>query len=129
MKKIVVLGLLLLCRQAFAADLILNNQTVTLGGTQTYGIVQLTNNSKIIVSPYDGTNKSGTGNLIIHANSISIDSTSSITARGAGYKSFLCGNGTGPTAFPASGGRGGCSVRDSGGGGAHFGGGGHGGHR
>src|SRR5690606_21635842 len=39
--------------------------------------------------------------------------------RGAGYSTVRCGDGVGPTV--AAGGAGGCSVYDSGGGGAHFG--------
>ncbi|HEY3359842.1 MAG TPA: hypothetical protein VGQ83_41715, partial [Polyangia bacterium] len=49
---------------------------------------------------------------------------SNVTALGAGYPAKLCGDGPGPAA--ATGGRGGCSLRDSGGGGGHFGGGGRG---
>jgi hypothetical protein len=108
---------------AQAQDLILTNQTVTLGGTKTYNTVSLTN-SKIIVPVFNGTDKINTGNLQIRANSITIDATSSIVADGAGYQPVLCDNGPGPTA--SAGGRGGCAVRDSGGGGGHFGGGGRG---
>jgi hypothetical protein len=110
--------------RAGAVDLILNNQTVTLGGVQTYNIVSLTNGSKIIVPAYNGT--ASTGNLVIKANSITIDATSSIVAKGAGYQGALCLNGAGPSSAPLSGGRGGCGVRDSGGGGAHRGNGGRG---
>ncbi|MFT3775635.1 MAG: MopE-related protein [Minicystis sp.] len=118
------LGSIVLPARAFAADLILNNQTVTLSGTQTYNIVSLTNNSRIIVTPYNGT--AGTGNLVIKANSITIDATSSIMAKGGGYQGALCANGAGPASVALAGGRGGCGVRDSGGGGAHRGGGGRG---
>ena len=45
--------------------------------------------------------------------------SSNVTARGAGYQPVLCGDGPGP--YTASGGRGGCALRDSGGGGGHFG--------
>jgi hypothetical protein len=79
-------------------------------------------NSTITVTDYDQSgNKVDTGNLELRAPSIDIDATSKIVAKGAGYKTPLCGNGSGPSTFPAAGGRGGCSVKDSGGGGAHFG--------
>ncbi|HEX2568485.1 MAG TPA: MopE-related protein [Polyangia bacterium] len=104
-----------------AQDLILDNMTMTLGGTRTYGRVVLTNNARIIVPNFNGTDRDNTGNLVLRADSIMIDATSSITARGAGYQARRCVDGPGPAAFPAAGGRGGCSVRDSGGGGAHFG--------
>jgi MYXO-CTERM domain-containing protein len=106
---------------AGAVDLIMNGGTVTLGGTQTYNIVSLTNGAKVKVTPYNGIDKINTGNLVIKANSITIDATSSITAKGAGYPANLCLNGSGPAGFPLSGGRGGCGVQDSGGGGAHIG--------
>ncbi len=112
--------------RAFAADLIMNGGTVTLGGTQTYGIVSLTNGARVLVTPFNGVDKVNTGSLVIKANSITIDATSSIVAKGSGYPTGLCQNGSGPAAFPLSGGRGGCGVRDSAGGGAHFGGGGRG---
>jgi hypothetical protein len=114
-------GLLGVSREALAADLILNGQTVSLGGVQTYGVVSLTNGSRINVLPYDGVDKVATGSLVIKASSITIDATSSIRAKGSGYQAALCLNGPGPMMFGLSGGRGGCGVRDSGGGGAHFG--------
>lgn len=120
----VSLPALLVAYQAHAADLILNNQTLTLGGVQTYGVVHLTNGSRIQVRPFNGSDRINTGNLVLRANSIIVDATSSISARGSGYQATLCGNGPGPTTL--SGGRGGCSVRDSAGGGAHFGNGGRG---
>ncbi len=113
-------------RRAFAVDLVMNGGTITLGGVQTFNIVSLTNGAKVLVTPYNGVDKVNTGNLVIKANSITIDATSSITAKGSGYQAGLCQNGSGPTTFPLSGGRGGCGVRDSAGGGAHFGGGGRG---
>lgn len=109
---------------AQAADLIMDGGTITLGGVQTYGTVSLTNGAKIVVPPYDGSDRINTGNLEIHADSITIDASSQITAKGAGYTAVLCRNGTGPNA--SAGGRGGCAVRDSAGGGAHFGDGGRG---
>ncbi len=122
----VAVSVLTLSAPALAADLILDHQTVTLGGVQTYGTVSLTNGSKIIVTVFNGTDRVNTGNLVLKANSITIDASSSVIAKGAGYQTPLCSNGSGPAAFPLSGGRGGCAVRDSGGGGAHFGGGGRG---
>ena len=114
---VVSLFVLAVPMRADAADLVLNNQTVTLGGVQTYGVVSLTNGSRIIVPKFDGT--AASGNLVIRADTITIDASSSIVAKGAGYQDLVCRDGSGPTAFPLSGGRGGCGVRDSGGGGAH----------
>jgi hypothetical protein len=111
---------------ARAADLIMNGGTVTLGGTQTYNVVSLTNGARVYVTPFNGTDRVNTGNLVIKANSITVDATSGIFAKGSGYQTGLCLNGAGPSAYPLSGGRGGCGVRDSGGGGAHIGGGGRG---
>ena len=105
------------------ANLSLTSTTCQLSGVHTFGTITLTN-STIEVAPFDGTDKIATGNLELRANTITIDATSKITARGSGYRTLLCGNGTGPNG--TAGGRGGCSVRDSGGGGAHFGGGGRG---
>ncbi len=105
------------------SDLILNNVSCTLSGIHTYGTITLTK-STITVDPYTGGDKNLSGNLELRAKTITIDSMSKIIAKGSGYKTLLCGNGVGPTAD--AGGRGGCSVRDSGGGGAHFGGGGRG---
>ncbi len=104
-------------------DLILTNTTCQMSGVFTFTTVTLTN-STIQVNPFNGVNKVTTGNLELRAQTITIDATSKISARGDGYQTRLCGNGTGPTATAA--GRGGCSVRDSGGGGAHFGNGGRG---
>ncbi len=112
--------------RALAVDLIMNGGTVTLGGTQVYDIVSLTNGAQVLVTPYNGIDKNATGSLVIKANSITIDATSSIVAKGSGYQAALCRDGTGPAAFPLAGGRGGCGVMDSAGGGAHFGGGGRG---
>jgi hypothetical protein len=105
--------------RASAQDLILNGTTMTLGGLHRFDTVRLTNNARLVVRPYNGVDKVNTGNLVIVANRIEIDATSTVDARGAGYRSVLCLNGEGPT--PTAGGRGGCAVRDSGGGGAHFG--------
>ncbi|HEY2410527.1 MAG TPA: hypothetical protein VGI10_31200, partial [Polyangiaceae bacterium] len=99
------------------------------GGTQSFDSVTLTNGAVIYVTNYDNTvaNKGAKGNLVLKsATSISIDKTSRVTVKGGGYQPDLCNDGPGPTSFPLSGGRGGCSVKDSGGGGAHFGNGGRG---
>ncbi|HEX2874022.1 MAG TPA: hypothetical protein VHP33_22355, partial [Polyangiaceae bacterium] len=75
----------------------------------------------IEVASYVGGDKNATGNLVLKSlSTIDVDKTSRITAKGAGYQGELCNNGPGP-AGTLAGGRGGCSVRDSGGGGAHFG--------
>ena len=100
------------------------NNACRYGGEHTFGTVSLTNGAVVCVTPYNGVDKNATGNLVLEANSITVDATSRITAKGAGYRGILCGDGEGPVPF--SGGRGGCSVLDSGGGGAHFGGGGRG---
>jgi hypothetical protein len=104
---------------ASAQDLIMAGGTMTLGGVHRYDTVRLTGGASITVPPYDGTDRVNTGNLVIIANSITIDATSSITARGAGYSTLRCADGRG--ARVEAGGAGGCAVRDSGGGGAHFG--------
>ncbi len=91
------------------------------GGEKTFGTVSLTNNARVCVTPFDGTDRVNTGNLVLKADVITIDASSMILAKGSGYQAGQCLNGRGPAAFPLSGGRGGCGVRDSGGGGAHFG--------
>ncbi|MBX7190419.1 MAG: VWA domain-containing protein [Sandaracinaceae bacterium] len=96
-------------------------RSITLGGVRRYDSVQVIRGGTILVPPYNGTDRTTTGNLVLIADSILVDGTSTITARGAGYSTVQCGNGVGPATHPSSGGRGGCSVRDSGGGGAHFG--------
>ncbi|HVK70987.1 MAG TPA: hypothetical protein VM694_41310, partial [Polyangium sp.] len=97
------------------------NTACRYGGEKTFGVVSLTKGALVCVAPYDGTNKTNTGNLVLKANQITIDATSRIVAKGAGYRGLLCNDGEGPATFPLSGGRGGCAVLDSGGGGAHFG--------
>ncbi|MBN9161900.1 MAG: hypothetical protein BGO98_12405 [Myxococcales bacterium 68-20] len=121
---LVAVGVIAVPVHAHGADLILDNQTMTLGGSLSYGVVSITNGSKIIVPSYNGT--PGTGNLVIRANSITIDASSSIVAKGSGYQGALCLDGAGPVSTPLAGGRGGCGVLDSGGGGAHRGAGGRG---
>ncbi len=103
-----------------------SNNGCRYGGEKTFGVVSLTNGATVCVAPYDGVNKATTGNLVLKANAITIDATSKISAKGAGYRGILCSEGEGPPFAPLSGGRGGCSVLDSGGGGAHFGNGGRG---
>lgn len=102
------------------------NNGCRYGGEKAFGVVSLTNNATLCVAPYNGADKQNTGNLVLKANSITIDATSKITAKGTGYRGVVCGDGEGPGFAPLSGGRGGCSVNDSGGGGAHFGAGGRG---
>lgn len=97
------------------------NRGCRYGGEQSFGMVSLTNGARVCVTPYDGTDRVNTGNLVLKADTIAIDATSRIIAKGTGYRGILCGEGEGPAGAPLSGGRGGCSVLDSGGGGAHFG--------
>jgi len=111
---------------ASAADLVIDNTTMTLGGVQHFDNVRIVNHGVLLVTPFNGTDHVNTGNLVLIARTILVDATSRIDARGAGYSALICGDGRGPATAPMSGGRGGCSVRDSGGGGAHFGNGGRG---
>jgi hypothetical protein len=97
------------------------SRAVTLGGVRRYDTVRVVRGGTITVAPFDGVDRINTGNLELRARSIVVDATSTITARGSGYSTIRCGDGRGPTTRPSAGGRGGCSVRDSGGGGAHFG--------
>ncbi len=108
------------------ADLIVDGITCQLGGVHYYDSVQVINGGVIEVDLHDGNmgDKVSTGNLDLRAPSILVDATSTITALGRGYQTPLCGDGVGPA--PGAGGAGGCAVRDSGGGGAHFGNGGRG---
>jgi hypothetical protein len=92
---------------------------MTLSGLHRYDNVCVINGGTINVAPYAGGPKLDTGNLELIAGSIYIDASSKIVARGTGYQAALCSDGSGMT--PTGGGRGGCSVMDSGGGGAHFG--------
>ncbi|MCA9676094.1 MAG: hypothetical protein KC464_13730, partial [Myxococcales bacterium] len=103
-------------------DLVVSGITCQLSGVHTFGTVQVIDGGRIEVVPYAGGDPSLTGNLELRAHAITIDATSAITARGVGYQTPLCGDGVQPGAVAA----GGCSVRDSGGGGSHFGGGGRG---
>ncbi|MBU1239597.1 hypothetical protein KJ865_07790, partial [Myxococcota bacterium] len=108
-----------------AQNLVVDATTIEMSGLHWYDSITVINGGIIMVTPYDnGSDKENFGNLQLVAASIYIDSTSAIVATGAGYQPGLCLDGAGP--YADSGGRGGCSVRDSGGGGAHFGGGGRG---
>ncbi|MEM1417907.1 MAG: vWA domain-containing protein, partial [Myxococcota bacterium] len=109
---------------ARAQDLIVDGETRVLGGVQRFSRIEVINGGRIEVLPFDGTDREGTGNLVLVADAILVDATSTISARGSGYQVLRCGDGDGPV--PGAGGAGGCSVRDSGGGGAHFGAGGRG---
>lgn len=99
------------------------------GGTHTFDYVDIRNGGELSVLPFDGVDKQNTGNVVIKATgldptssfSIRVDARSRVTAKGAGYRGLTCDNGEGPNYAPLAGGRGGCAVRDSGGGGAHFG--------
>jgi Putative metal-binding motif len=133
-------GIALGAGKARAADLIIDGSKTTndcagaggapinggrgcsLAGPHAYGNITLTNGAVIEVTVFDNNaaNKATLGNLVLKATgNISIDATSRITARGRGYQAVECDDGPGPTA--TAGGKGGCSVYDSGGGGAHFG--------
>ena len=85
-----------------------------------YDNVCIINGGSVTVDPFTkGSDKHVKGNLELIAGSLLLDATSKITVRGDGYRGQLCDAGDGMTT--TEGGRGGCSVRDSGGGGAHFG--------
>ena len=101
-----------------------NGTTMTLGGTHRYTRVSIINGGVLRVPAFDGTDRENTGNLVLIAPIIEIDATSRIDARGAGYATLRCADGTGPLGSQTA--AGGCSVYDSGGGGAHFGNGGRG---
>ncbi|NCQ60565.1 MAG: VWA domain-containing protein, partial [Myxococcales bacterium] len=114
------------CSHAAAQDLIVDGTTITLGGNHTYVNVRVINGGHIRVPDFDGIDRVNTGNLQLVASSIFVDATSSIDARGSGYHTSRCADGGAPAAAPAGAGQGGCAVKDSGGGGAHFGNGGRG---
>ncbi len=110
----------LLPQRADAQNLIVNGTTTTLSGIQRFDHICVINGGVINVAPYAGSgSKRDTGNLELIARTIYVSADSRINARGAGYSTTRCSNGRGPNG--TAGGRGGCSVRDSGGGGAHFG--------
>ena len=67
--------LLCFCSQAYAENLILNNQTLTLHGAHTYEVISLQNNSSINVD-------STTSKLLLYCDSLFIDSSSGIYANG-----------------------------------------------
>ena len=97
------------------------------GGEQTFDSIELIDGAFVCVETFDGSDKLNSGDVVLKSDTtIFIDATSRITAKGGGYQGVVCGDGNGPAVAPLAGGRGGCSVLDSGGGGAHFGGGGRG---
>jgi Putative metal-binding motif len=100
-------------------NLVLSGGSMTLSGVKRYDNVCLTNGATLNVAAYNGSSKLNSGNLELIAGSVYVDASSKIIARGTGYQAALCGDGNGTTS--TAGGRGGCSVMDSGGGGAHFG--------
>ncbi len=75
-------------------DLILDGQTLTTQGKLRHHVVLLKNNSKLVVTPYDG--QSGTGRLEIVAHRIVVEAGSSIDASGAGYPGVHNADGSGP---------------------------------
>lgn len=84
---------------ALAADLTVNGTTVSMYGSYTYDRVQVINGGKITVPDYDGTATKGSLNIV--ADYIYVDSTSSITADGAGYR-CTTPRARGPAAAPAA---------------------------
>lgn len=102
-----------------AEDLIVDGTTLVLHGEVEYESVMIVNGGVIYVTPFDGTGD--TGMLILNADNIFIDTTSSINADGAGYRGIENGSGEGP-----GGGEGGAAVWDGGGGGGYGGKGGNG---
>ncbi len=83
-------------------NLALTNTTCQLSGVFTFTAITLVN-STIEVNPYVGGSKTATGNLELRARTISIDATSKITAKGAGYQTPICGDGTGPLSVTGTG--------------------------
>src|SRR5512133_3885326 len=75
------------------------NNGCRYGGELTFGTVSLTNGAVVCVQPYDGLDPVSTGNLVLRADSITIDATSRITAKGSGYRGIMCGDGEGPVPF------------------------------
>ena len=65
-------------------NLIIDDTTTTLYGIQTYDMVQIINGGILDVQAYDGT--PGTGTIEINANSLLIDSTSSILTDARGFR-------------------------------------------
>jgi len=88
---------------ASAADLIVDGTTETLYGDHEYDNVEIIKGGTLYVKPYDGTE--GTGTLVINADSIVVDATSSINADRAGYRGLESSTGEGP-----GGGEGGSTV-------------------
>jgi len=79
------------------ANLVVDGITCQLSGVFTFDSVQVINGGAIEVNPHDGSaSKVGTGNLELRATTITIDATSRITAKGRGYQTKICGDGSGP---------------------------------
>lgn len=78
------------------SDLIVDAITCQLSGTQTFTNVRVINGGMIEVNAYTGGDKNATGNLELRAQTILVDATSSITAKGRGYQTRICGDGQGP---------------------------------
>ncbi len=97
---------------ASAADLVIDGTSQTLDGTQSYDSVQIINGGVLYVTAYTGSGTTGTLHLL--ADSVTVDSSSSIVASGRGYRGQHNANGEGP-----GGGQGGSCCPDSGGGGGH----------
>jgi MYXO-CTERM domain-containing protein len=96
-------------------------ENLVIDGTVTNACLHGINGAVLKVAPYKSTS-TATGNLeLVVTGAISVDATSRITAKGAGYRGLLCNDGESSSRNLMSGGRGGCSVRDSGGGGGHLG--------
>ncbi|MBL9016279.1 MAG: VWA domain-containing protein [Myxococcales bacterium] len=83
-------------------NLTLTNTTCQMSGVHTFQSITLTN-SRIEVNPYAGGSKTATGNLELRARTITIDATSRITAKGAGYQTPICGDGRGPLSTTGTG--------------------------
>ena len=79
---------------AHAADLTVDGTTVTLNGSLTYDNVRVINGGVITVTDYTGSGTTGT--LSITAETITVDSSSALSADGAGSRGVLNGNGEGP---------------------------------
>ncbi len=101
------------------------NRGCRYGGEHTFDSIDVINGGTLCTVSYNGSDNVNTGNVVLKSDShIFVDAQSRVTAKGAGYRGRMCDEGEGPNG--TAGGRGGCSVLDSGGGGAHFGAGGRG---
>lgn len=81
-----------------AADLprtlVVDNEMVVLGGTQTYDSIVVRNSGLISVAAYAGV--LGGGRLELHARHIEVDASSRISADGVGWRGIVEGKGEGP---------------------------------